>query len=186
MDDNLLGQLLISMPNLRDPRFEKTVILICEFTEEAVMGLILNKKIENLTFGNLFEKTKISKSSKIIDQAIYFGGPVHTKQGFILHSNDKNYKTTEKILTNVSLSTSIEILEDFSSNQGPDFKRIFLGCSVWDYHQFNREMLENSWLTLKASEDLIFDQKLDDTLWNLCMLKLGIKTENLVSFYGNA
>ena len=68
--------------------------------------------------------------------------------------------TARRMREEFTVPSRILFLEDFSSNQGPDFKRIFLGCSVWDYHQFNREMLENSWLTLKASEDLIFDQKL--------------------------
>ena len=90
-------------------------------------------------------------------------------------------------MQNVSLTTSIEILEDFGLNKGPTSKKIFLGCSVWDYSQFHREILENSWLTIDADEDIIFKNSSNlPFLWDSCMLKLGVKTENLVSFSGKA
>ena len=188
MNDNLIGQLLIAMPGLQDPRFQKTVILICEYSKTAVMGLILNKQIYNLTLGEILGRKNLeSEKHNYFNQIIYSGGPVHTKQGFILHSEEKKYKTTESILQNVSLTTSIEILEDFGLNEGPFSKKIFLGCSVWDYEQFHREMLENSWLTIDADEQIIFQNSSEQPfMWNSCMSKLGIKTENLVSFSGKA
>ena len=189
MNDNFVGQLLIAMPGLQDPRFQKTVILICEYSKTAVMGLILNKQIHNLTLGEILanRKKEKSKNNCAANENLFSGGPVHTKQGFILHSDEKSYNTTEKILHNVSLTTSIEILDDFDINKGPLSKKILLGCSVWDYDQFHREILENSWLTIDANEEIIFKNSSNQPfVWESCMSKLGIKTENLVSFSGKA
>ncbi len=188
MNDNLIGQFLIAMPGLQDPRFQKTVILICEYSKTAVMGLILNKQIYNLTLGEILDYKKNENSkNNCFNEAIFSGGPVHTKQGFILHSNEKLYNTTEKILQNVCLTTSIEILDDFGLNKGPLSKKIFLGCSVWGYDQFHREILENSWLTIDAKEQIIFKNSSNQPFfWESCMSELGIKSENLVSFSGKA
>ncbi len=186
MNDSLLGQLLIAMPGLQDPRFQKSVILICEFSKSAIMGLILNKEIYDLKLTSLLDKISVTKKNKITNQSIFNGGPVHKNQGFILHTNDQSYKTTENIINNISLTTSVEILEDFAINKGPKIKKIFMGCSVWGYDQFNKEMLENSWLTLKANEELIFGFPSDQLLWNKCLNTLGIKEENLVNFSGKA
>ncbi len=188
MNESLLGQLLIAMPGLQDPRFQKSVILICEYSKTVVMGLILNKQIYNLTLGEILVQNKREKlNNNFSKQKIYSGGPVHTKQGFILHSEEKKYKTTEKILNNVFLTTSVEILEDFGLSKGPYCKKIFLGCAVWDYEQLHREILENSWLTIKADKKIIFHNSSDQPfIWNSCMSMLGVKTENLVSFSGKA
>ena len=186
MDDNLLGQLLIAMPGLKDPRFQKSVILICEFSKAAIMGLILNKEIVDLKLNTLLDKIKVSKNENFFNQSIFNGGPVHTSQGFILHAGNDKYKTTEQIINNISITTSIEILEDFAYNKGPEVNKIFMGCSVWEYDQFNREMHENSWLTLKADEELIFENPSNEPLWRKCLNQLGIEEENLVTFSGNA
>ena len=186
MSDSLSGQLLIAMPGLKDPRFQKSVILICEFSKTSIMGLILNKELNNLKLNNLLKKINISKIDKLKNNLVYNGGPVHQGQGFILHTNDITYNTTEKIFNDVCITTSIEILQDLALNKGPESMKVFLGCSVWDYEQFHREMLENSWLTINASEELIFLNESKDNLWKKCLLKLGIKVENLTTSFGHA
>ena len=100
MFDNYVGQLLISMPNLNDPFFKKTVILICEFNEKSVLGLILNKPIVDIKFDSLLKNLKIFGDNKLIDHQIYLGGPVYTNQGFIIHSTDKEYEDTQIIIFN--------------------------------------------------------------------------------------
>ena len=186
MSDSLSGQLLIAMPGLKDPRFQKSVILICEFSKTAIMGLMLNKELNNLKLNNLLKKINISKIDKLKNNLVYNGGPVHQGQGFILHTSDITYNTTEKIFNDVCITTSIEILHDLALNKGPECMKVFLGCSVWNYEQFHREMLENSWLTINASEELIFLNDSKDNLWNKCLLRLGIKVENLTTSFGHA
>ena len=103
MSDSLSGQLLIAMPGLKDPRFQKSVILISELSKTAIMGLMLNKELNNLKLNNLLKKINISKLDKLKNNLVYNGGPVHQGQGFILHTSDITYNSTDKIFNSKSL-----------------------------------------------------------------------------------
>ena len=161
MNDTYFGQLLISMPNLIDPFFQKTVILICEFSEKAIMGLIVNKPVQNIKVSDILKNIKLDVNDKLVNQDVFIGGPVHTGQGFILHSSECKYEGSETINKNLRLTTSLKILEDISKNKPPKFYKVFLGCSVWGYKQFNNEMLENSWHLMNTSNQIIFQNNED-------------------------
>ena len=186
MNDTYFGQLLISMPNLTDPFFQRTVILICEFSKQAIMGLIINKPIQNLKVNDILKNIKLSGNDKFKNQDVFIGGPVHTGQGFILHSSECNYEGSETINKNLKLTTSLKILEDISNNKSPKFYKIFLGCSVWGYKQFNNEMLENSWHLINTSNQIIFQNNKINKIWENCIEKSGIIKERLNPNYGNA
>ena len=186
MSNNLHGNILIAMPHLIDPRFQKSVILICEFSKKHVMGLILNKEIKNINLNDLTKKLNIPKSNPFKNDIIFNGGPVYTGQGFILHSSDMIYKNTEQVIDNICLTTSIEILEDFCMDKGPREIKIFLGCSVWTYEQFNQEILDNSWLTMQGNKDIIFNDTPLNDLWKMCIKNMGINEEKLVTSFGHA
>ena len=186
MNDTYFGQLLISMPNLLDPFFQKTVILICEFSEKAVMGLIINKPIQNIKVSNILENIKLNINNQFINQDVFIGGPVHTGQGFILHSSECQYEGSETINKNLKLTTSLKILKDISNNNPPKYYKIFLGCSIWGYRQFNNEMLENSWHLMNAKNKIIFQNNTIDKIWEACMEESGIIKERLNPFHGNA
>ena len=102
MDQELLGKLLIASPGLEDIRFQDSVILICEHSKDATMGLILNKPLYNFDTSQFLKKMKINSVTNIKPSPTFFGGPVHLNQGFIIHSNEKKYKTSEDILRFVS------------------------------------------------------------------------------------
>ena len=186
MNDTYFGQLLISMPNLVDPFFQKTVILICEFSESAIMGLIINKPVRNIKVSNVLKNIKLDINNKFIDQDVFIGGPVHTGQGFILHSNERKYEDSKNINKNLRLTTSLKILEDISKNKPPKFYKIFLGCSIWDYKQFNNEMLENSWHLMNTKNETIFQNKKINKIWETCIEKSAIIKEKLNPYHGNA
>ena len=186
MNDTYFGQLLISMPNLTDPFFQRTVILICEFSEQAIMGLIINKPIQNLKVNDILKNIKLSGNDNFKNQDVFIGGPVHTGQGFILHSSECKYEGSKTINKNLKLTTSLKILEDISNNKSPKFYKIFLGCSVWGYKQFNNEMLENSWHLMNTSNQIIFENNKINTIWEDCIEKSGIIKERLNPSYGNA
>jgi len=186
MNDTYFGQLLISMPNLTDPFFQKTVILICEFSEQAIMGLIINKPIQNLKVSDILKNIKLNVNDKFTNQDVFIGGPVHTGQGFILHSSECQYEGSETINKNLKLTTSLKILEDISNNKPPIFYKIFLGCSIWGYKQFNSEMLENSWHLMNAKNNIIFRKNAIGKIWSSCVEESGIIKEKLNPFHGNA
>ena len=186
MDQELLGKLLIASPGLEDVRFQNSVILICEHTNEVTMGLILNKPLYNFDTFQFLKKMKINNETKIKPNPTFFGGPVHLNQGFIIHSNDKKYSTSENILEGVMITSSEEILKDISIDQSPLNAKIFLGCSVWDKGQLNNEVLENSWIITNSSKELIFHNDLELSLWKESLNKIGIDPKRLVSYSGSA
>jgi len=186
MYQELLGKLLIASPGLEDLRFQDSVILICEHSEDAVMGLILNKPLHNFDIYQILKKLKIKNNSKIENENAFFGGPVHLNQGFIIHSNDKVYPTSSEIFTQIMITSSNEILSDISNNQSPKYSKIFLGCAVWDYNQLNNEILENSWIITNSSEEIIFDGNSGFDLWKKSLLNIGIDPKKLVSYSGTA
>jgi putative transcriptional regulator len=186
MYQELLGKLLISSPGLEDLRFQDSVIIICEYSKDVVMGLILNKPLYNFDIYQIFKKLKIENNKKIENKTTFFGGPVHLNQGFILHSNDKKYPSSVPVLDNVMITSSNEIFNDISENQSPELSKIFLGCAVWDYNQLNNEILGNSWIISNSSEEIIFDKQLGSELWKKSLVNIGIDPKKLISFSGNA
>ena len=186
MDQELLGKLLIASPGLEDIRFQDSVILICEHTKNATMGLILNKPLYNFNTSQFLKKMKISSVTNIKPNPTFFGGPVHLNQGFIIHSDEKKYKTSEDILDGVMITSSEEILIDISKDKSPEHAKIFLGCAVWDQGQLDNEILENSWIITNSSKDLIFHNHLEFSLWKKCLKDMGIDPSKLVSYSGSA
>ena len=182
----MLGKILIANPSLEDIRFQNAVILICESTDDVVMGLILNKPLKNFNVGQLLKIMKLGKSSDNVMEKVFFGGPVHTNQGFIVHSKNKSNLNSECILNEIILTTSNEILIDISEGISPLNTKIFLGCAVWDKNQLDNEMLENSWIISNGTKDLIFYKNSELSLWNKSLLEIGIDPDRLVSYSGNA
>ena len=186
MDQELLGKLLIASPGLEDIRFQDSVILICEHSKDATMGLILNKPLYNFDTSQFLKKMKINSVTNIKPSPTFFGVPVHLNQGFIIHSNDKKYSTSEDILEGVMITSSEEILKDISNDQSPLNAKIFLGCAVWDKDQLDNEVLDNSWIITNSSKELIFHNDLELSLWKESLSKVGIDPKKLVSYSGSA
>lgn len=186
MVQQFLGKLLIASPGLEDIRFRNAVILICEHSKDATMGLILNKPLYNFDTQQLLKKMKIDGKSNIKTENTFFGGPVHINQGFIIHSSEKKYKTSETILDEVMITTSEDILKDVSNGLSPLNTKIFLGCAVWDQGQLDNEILENSWIITNSNKNLIFYNDTELSLWNKSLKDIGIEPFKLASYSGNA
>src|SRR5881396_1073913 len=82
---NLTNHFLIAMPNMVDPYFARTLTFICEHNEQGALGVVVNRPIE-MTLGALFERLSLRLTSQILlNEPVYFGGPVQTDRGFVLH-----------------------------------------------------------------------------------------------------
>ena len=87
-DRYLGGKLLIASPSIGDPRFDRTVILMCDHSEDHAMGIVLNKPVEGLRLPSLLEQLGIEGEASAPDRAVLVGGPVERDRGFVLHSTD--------------------------------------------------------------------------------------------------
>jgi putative transcriptional regulator len=185
-DSSLVGQLLVAMPAMTDPRFAKSVIYVCAHSSDGAMGLVVNRMLEALTFPALLEQLGI-ETYPATDQPIHvlFGGPVETGRGFVLHSPDYRRDGTLIVDTGVALTATIDILRAIASGRGPRRHLLALGYAGWGPGQLDSEFRSNGWLSVDADEELVFDANLD-TKWARAMAKIGIDPRMLSDTAGHA
>ena len=181
---NLTGQILVSMPSLQDERFYKTVIYICAHSSEGSMGIIINKKIDNIFYPDLLQQLGIDKSfnKKIF---IRYGGPVESERGFILHSDDYTHKETLAIDKGVALTSSLEFFDDLTSGRGPKYSILALGYAGWGAGQLEEEIIKNSWMTIPIESSFLFDDEIS-AKWDRAYKLIGVDPFSLSQFSGKA
>lgn len=184
-DGYLTGQLLIAMPNMRDPRFEKTVIYLCKHSAEGAMGLVVNREIESITFPELLTQLNIDAQDAPPDFLVHFGGPVETGRGFVLHSSEYGQSGTIMVDPKIGLTATIEILKDMAHRSGPRQSLLALGYAGWGPGQLDGEIQQNAWLHVPADDGLVFGPDLN-TKWEQAIAKIGIDPKLLSGDVGHA
>jgi putative transcriptional regulator len=183
---SLAAKFLIAMPGMQDPRFAHALVLMCEHTAGGAMGLIVNKPVPALSVSEVLKPMGLGPDCGSLSHKPYFGGPVETGRGFVLHSPDYAATAgTHKIKDFAAMTTTPEILEDLSQNKGPEKAILALGYAGWGAGQLESEIQDNGWLHCAADRELIFginmDQKYDHAL-----RKIGIAPGMLSSEAGHA
>ncbi len=163
---NLTNHFLIAMPGLQDPLFGQSVVYLCEHSPRGALGLVINKPCD-IDLKGLFDKVALSLSRPDLQSApVFFGGPVQTERGFVLHeatfTSDNQpenpvYASTMVIPGGLEMTTSRDVLEAISTGSGPRRLLIALGYSSWGEGQLESELGDNSWLTVEADARLIFE-----------------------------
>lgn len=187
------GQLLIAMPAMSDPRFERSVIYMCAHSVEGAMGIAVNQQAANITFPELLDQLSIIGEGEsirlpdpLIRKPVHVGGPVETGRGFVLHSPDYFIENnTLPIDETVCLTATLEILKAIAGGKGPDRSLLALGYSGWAAGQLETEIQENGWLTCPADPELIFGEDMEEK-YDRALGKLGIDPAQLTSFSGRA
>ncbi|MCD6138093.1 MAG: YqgE/AlgH family protein [Deltaproteobacteria bacterium] len=182
---SLKGQFLIAMPGLADPNFHQTVSYICEHTPQGAMGLIINRVHPDLTMGAVFKELNLESIPERDSLHIHLGGPVHTEQIFILHGPPFDWEACHQVTSSLALSNSKDVLEAIAKGGGPNSFIIAIGCGGWGPGQLEAEIMANTWLTCPASEEILFEIKIEDR-WRVATRLLGIDPERLTSAAGHA
>ncbi|HDR27463.1 YqgE/AlgH family protein [Rhodovulum sp.] len=183
----LSGKLLIAMPGMGDPRFERSVVFLCAHSEEGAMGLIVNKPMAELSFSDLLRQLGIARAPGARDIRVHFGGPVEHARGFVLHSGDYNSgsDTTLRVDGRFGMTATLDILEDIAKGQGPTDSLLALGYAGWGPGQLEGEIQDNGWLTCEAVPEIVFDPA-DAAKWERALRTLGIEPLMLSSAAGRA
>ena len=169
----LSGQMLIAMPGMTDPRFEKAVIYICAHNEDGAMGLVVNRLIESMTFPEMLKQLDIEPTEPEDVIRVLLGGPVEQARGFVLHSPDYLQDASMVVDDDVALTATIDILRAIADGAGPRNRLLALGYAGWGPGQLDSEILHNGWLNVSADDDLVFGEDLD-AKWERAMAKIGI------------
>jgi len=178
----LKGQFLVAMPQLTDPNFKRTVVLVCEHGEDGALGLVVNRPTP-FTLGQIYEGQGIEGEGGA-DEPIHYGGPVQPEMGFVLYQGQP-YEGSLAVLEDLLLGTSLEILKDIAANRGPHRFLFFLGYAGWAPDQLEGEIARNDWLVVPASVDLLFSVPAEDR-WEQAVRSLGIDPGLLSQGFGTA
>ena len=187
LGDTLAGRLLIARPGIDDPRFDRTVILMCVHSPEQAMGIVVNRPMQGLPLREVLERLKVEHAEQAPDQPVLSGGPVERERGFVLHTDD--YETLESTLpvgAGVSLTVSRDVLDAMTdASRRPHNATLALGCAQWSPGQLEQELAQNVWLAADPDLSIIFDPA-HDTKWSRALAKLGITPDRLSSQAGRA
>tara|TARA_Y100000590_G_scaffold41326_1_gene44069 strand:- start:887 stop:1540 length:654 start_codon:yes stop_codon:yes gene_type:complete len=158
---------LIATNEMKDPRFQKTVIFILEHNKNGALGIVINKKLGNVNLGYLINEIEDSsinnKELYNIEIPIYWGGPVDKKKLLILHSNDYENETTKKY-NNLSTSSDLKTLIKIAEEKGPKKSLVLLGLSAWNIEQLDGEIEKGGWTLSEMNLDIIFEEE-NDQKW---------------------
>tara|TARA_R110002110_G_scaffold88584_7_gene230831 strand:+ start:3519 stop:4094 length:576 start_codon:yes stop_codon:yes gene_type:complete len=181
----LPGQLLIAMPSMSDPRFERAVIYLCAHSSEGAMGLVVNKLIDSLTFPELLEQLDIKPEKQADDIRVHFGGPVESGRGFVLHSDEYLQDSSMVIDEGVALTATLDVLRDVADGSGPRQSIMALGYAGWGPGQLDAEIIHNGWLHAPADTDLLFSREVEKK-WDRAIHKIGVDPFMLTTDAGHA
>lgn len=179
------GKLLLAMPSMTDPRFERAVIYLCSHDESGAMGLVINQAFSNLSFESLLDQLDIDVPDDVPDVPVHSGGPVEPGRGFVLHSADFVQETTLVVSETLALSATVDILQALAAGKGPRYHLLALGYAGWSAGQLEQEIQANAWLTAEADDEVIFNTELEQK-WPRAMAMLGVNVSMLSSDAGHA
>lgn len=180
------GQLLVAMPNMQDPRFSRSVILMCAHNEEGAMGLVVNKLIDQLGMAELLQQLHIEGGGPGGGQNhVHFGGPVEASRGFVLHSPDYVETGTLVVGDAFALTATLDILRAIGRGEGPTRSLLALGYSGWGPGQLDAEIQANGWLTVAPDDEIVFGPACADK-WQRALAKLGVHPLTLSGDAGHA
>lgn len=186
---NLTNQFLIAMPGMSDGNFAGAVVYMCEHNDKGALGLVINRPID-INLRNLFEKVDLTLDrDDLAGRPVYFGGPVQTERGFVLHESldeeGGHYSSSLKISGGLEMTTSRDVLEALSNGAGPRKVFITLGYSGWSAGQLEEELARNGWLTVDAEPAIIFDTPVEQR-YDKALSLLGVDRNFLMGEAGHA
>lgn len=182
---NLTDHFLIAMPAMADPRFARTLTYIAEHNERGALGIIVNRPLD-IDLATLFERVDLPLDlDNLAAHPVYFGGPVQTDRGFVLHRPIGAWHSTLAVTEDVGLTSSRDILQSIGSLGHPADILVSLGYAGWAAGQLEQELIDNAWLTVAADPAILFDLPAEARL-AAAMEKLGISFATLIETAGHA
>ncbi|HQW19924.1 MAG TPA: YqgE/AlgH family protein [Rhodocyclaceae bacterium] len=184
----LTHNFLIAMPAMSDPNFSRSLTYICEHNEQGALGIIINRPM-NMDLATLFGRINISleasSDATLGATPVYYGGPVQTDRGFVLHRPTGHWQSTLAIREDIGLTSTRDILQEIGAHGTPSEILVTLGYAGWSAGQLEWELSQNAWLNVSADPQIIFDLPPEERL-AAAMHLLGVDFANLSDVAGHA
>jgi putative transcriptional regulator len=172
---SLAPAFLLSMPQLLDPNFNRTVILLCTHNDRGAFGLVVNRPL--LTTGTVVVNLDPPVTTDR-ELEIWVGGPVEPQRSWMLvatgaaGADPDHVADASRIADELYLSTSPDLLRRLLDRRPPPRTRLMVGYSGWGPGQLEAELEESSWLISDIDLDLIFETP-PDQMWETAIRRLG-------------
>ena len=154
---SLAGQFLVAAPDMGDPRFAETVILMVRHDETGAIGIVINRPVETRSLASLLEALGDKDSSAKGEVQIYAGGPVEPGTGFVVHSAEYHLAGTVAIDGQVAVTSNAAVLRDMGAGKGPAETLVAFGYAGWGPGQLEGELAQHAWFTEPEDPKLLFD-----------------------------
>lgn len=192
----LRGHLLCAVPQLQDPNFKRSVVLMLEHNDEGALGLVINNELPN-TIADIAEGLELEWIGEA-ERALRLGGPVEPMKGWILHDQATWDPTSDEILHGVYLTTTLDPVRKAGRTTigAPGSNFLFvLGYAGWAPAQLEGEIAAGSWVAvpfrLQDSEDpgvgprWIFETNAE-SMWDDALRSIGVDPGRLVGLKGGS
>jgi putative transcriptional regulator len=180
----LTGQLLLAMPGIGDPRFERAVVAVCMHDERGALGIGIGRLAPRLGLHTLLEQFEIPVG-EAPDAPVHLGGPVEPQRGFVLHSLDWGGQDTMEVDGRFALTNTVDVLRSIAEGKGPSRWLAALGYAGWGEGQLDEEMTRHGWFTTQATETLLFDTPVEQR-WSEAFKSAGVDPRLLSASAGQA
>ena len=180
MSDKLSPALLLSMPQLRDPNFARTVVLLCDYVPEGAFGLVLNRPTELPASTMVRLDPPVNARNAL---PLHFGGPVEPERGWLLLGEEPAGSEYRTVADGLYLSTSPPLLRRVLESQSPQRARIIAGYAGWGPGQLDGELAESAWLMADLQLDLIFEVD-PSVMWETAIRRMGADPATLHTSHG--
>src|SRR4029079_3234656 len=184
----LSGKLLLAMPGMADPRFERAVIVMCAHDENGAVGVGIGHKRARISFRGLLRQLEIEPGDAP-DCAVLHGGPVEPGRGFVLHSTDWGGQDSLQFNGETgplfAMTGTIDVLRAIAEGKGPTRWIAALGYAGWGDGQLDEEMTRHGWFATDFSDKILFDTPTDER-WAAAFKAEGVDPRLLSSQTGAA
>jgi len=173
-DENLSGRMLVATTQIGDPRFAKTVIYMLQHDQAGAMGLVVNRPVGRLSYKQLLEEMGEDGAHAISSTFdVFYGGPVESQRGFVLHSLDYRDDDTRVISNFSGVTTSRKIVRAIAEGRGPQRFLFILGYAGWAPGQLEGEIRRRSWVSVDADELLVLGDDHAEK-WDVATARRGV------------
>lgn len=182
MIHDLNPSLLLSMPQMQDPNFARTVVLLCEYGPEGAFGLVINRPTDLPASEMVRLDPPVTHGNRL---PLFMGGPVQPERGWILLPSppdvgDDGYRTIHE---GVYLSASPLVLRSVLETLPAPRARVLAGYAGWGAGQLDEELAQSAWLIGDIQLDLIFDIAAP-AMWETAIRRLGADPSSLQTSHG--
>lgn len=174
-NESLAPVLLVSMPQMLDPNFSKTVVLLAEYTAQGAFGLVLNRRMDEPAISIVTADDPLDIHPAM---HLYTGGPVEPTRAWILTAKQELDPESLEIVDGVYLSASPTIVRRTLESAPDQDVRMVVGYAGWGAGQLDVELAQGAWLLAPVQTDLIFETS-SETMWETAIRRLGAEPSML-------